>query len=323
MIRASFFIIILTCYLISCKTPGAIINESDRPVVVINLAELERIETTLAADKMRGRKTFTPEIDSAAAFIAGEFQNMGLKTWNNLPGYRDEFTIPEAGGKKLSNVVAVLPGKSRKDEYVIFSAHYDHVGVGAPVNGDSIYNGANDDAAGVTAVLMLARHFALVNNNERTILFVAFTAEELGGYGSRYFSGQLDPAKIVAMFNIEMIGTESKWGKNSAFITGFDKTDMGRILQRNLQGTGFSFYPDPYPQHQLFYRSDNATLAKLGVPAHSISTAKMENEPHYHQPSDEVKTLDLENMAAIIRAIALSSTTIVNGKDTPSRVLPE
>ena len=272
---------------------------------------------------MRGRKTFTPEIDSAADFIAGEFQKMGLKTWNNLPGYRDEFTIPEAGGKKLSNVVAVLPGKSRKDEYVIFSAHYDHVGVGTPVNGDSIYNGANDDAAGVTAVLMLARHFALVNNNERTILFVAFTAEELGGYGSRYFSGQLDPAKIVAMFNIEMIGTESKWGKNSAFITGFDKTNMGRILQRNLQGTGFSFYPDPYPQHQLFYRSDNATLAKLGVPAHSISTAKMENELHYHQPSDEVKTLNLENMAAIIRAIALSSTSIVNGKDTPSRVLPE
>ena len=127
----------------------------------------------------------------------------------------------------------------------------------------------------------------------------------------------------MAMFNIEMIGTESKWGKNSAYITGFDKTNMGEILQANLKGSGFEFHPDPYTAENLFYRSDNATLARLGVPAHTISTAKMENEPHYHKPSDEVKTLDLQNMAQIIRAIAESSKTIVSGKDTPTRVKPE
>jgi len=223
----------------------------------------------------------------------------------------------------LKNVVGILPGKSKKDEYVIFSGHYDHIGVGKATDGDSIYNGANDDAAGTAAVMLLARYFKQLKNNERTIVFAAFTAEEIGGYGSQYFSQQFDPAKVVGMFNIEMIGTESKWGKNSAYITGFDKTDMGAILQKNLEGTGFTFYPDPYPQEQLFYRSDNATLARLGVPAHTISTAKMDSEPHYHKVSDTPATLDMENMAMIIRSIALSSRSIVAGTETPSRVKKE
>jgi Zn-dependent M28 family amino/carboxypeptidase len=221
---------------------------------------------------------------------------------------------------QLHNVVGILPGKSKKNEYVIFSGHYDHLGIGKPVNGDSIYNGANDDAAGTTAVIMLAKYFKSLKNNERTIIFAAFTAEEMGGYGARYFSQQFDPASVMAMFNIEMIGTESKWGKNSAYITGYEKSSMGEILAKNLQGTGFTFYPDPYPDQQLFYRSDNATLARLGVPAHTISTSKMDSEKYYHTVDDEFETLDIENMTRIIEAIALSSRSIVAGIDTPTRV---
>ena len=400
---------------------------------VINAKEVERIERILSADDMMGRRTFSPYIDKAADFIAGEFKKSGLQTLNNSESYWQEFTMVtpkfisvsckfdgedvdmknvivvtckpgftisekseyekvklEAGknlfveaqkfvrsGKnylvlvdtsytknfsrltnikrqlfktennlvfvltiaspsaftveakheiteqKLSNIVAVIPGKSKKDEYVIFSGHYDHIGVGKPVDGDSIFNGANDNAAGTTAVILLAKYFKALNNNERTIIFAAFTAEEVGGYGAQYFSRQLDPEKVMAMFNIEMIGTESKWGKNSAFITGYEKTDMGGIMQKNLEGSGFTFYPDPYTEQNLFYRSDNATLARLGVPAHTISTAKMENEPHYHKVSDHIETLDMENMTMIIKSIALSSKTIVAGKDTPTRVKVE
>ena len=222
----------------------------------------------------------------------------------------------------LANVVGVLPGKSKANEYVIFSGHYDHLGINSRnmQNNDSIYNGANDDAAGTTAMIMLAKYYKALNQNERTLIFAAFTAEEIGGFGATYFSKQFDPANVMAMFNIEMIGTESKWGKNSAYITGFDKTNMGEILQKNLEGTSFMFHPDPYPDQQLFYRSDNATLARLGVPAHTISTAKMDQEPHYHKASDEIGTLDMDNMAAIIRAIALSARGIVAGKETPTRV---
>lgn len=400
---------------------------------IINAKESERILRVLASDEMKGRKTFSPEIDKAAEFIAAEFKAAGLETWNNSGSYIQPFAIyatkqtsldasfdgvkadaknvvvvttqPDlklnassgyeqayikAGGnlfqeantlaqekknlivwvdtsfsrnfprltflkrgsfkrdyntifvltptaakefsiaakhdvteQKLSNVVGVIPGKSKRDEYVIFSGHYDHIGVGKPVNGDSIYNGANDDAAGTTAVILLAKYYKALKNNERTLVFAAFTAEEVGGYGAQYFSRQFDPAKVMAMMNIEMIGTESKWGKNSAYITGYEKTDMGAILQKNLEGTGFTFHPDPYPDQQLFYRSDNATLARLGVPAHTISTSKMDSEPNYHKVTDHVETLDLANMAMIIKSIALSARSIVAGKDTPTRVKVE
>jgi hypothetical protein len=239
--------------------------------------------------------------------------------------YSIEATFPEL---KLQNVVGILPGKSKKNEYVIFSGHYDHLGIrggkdkdGNPVK-DSIFNGANDDAAGTTAVMMLARYFKALKNNERTLVFAAFTAEEIGGFGSQYLSKQYNPEEVKAMFNIEMIGTESQWGRNSAYITGYERTDMGKILQSNLEGTGFTFYPDPYTKQNLFFRSDNATLAYLGVPAHTISTSKMENppEPNYHKVSDEIGTLDMENMAMIIKAIAISSKGIISGKETPSRV---
>ena len=95
---------------------------------------------------------------------------------------------------------------------------------------------------------------------------------------------------------------------------------MGTILQKNLRGTTFNFYPDPYPEQQLFYRSDNATLARQGVPAHTISTSKMNSEPNYHRVSDQIENLDMNNMAMIIKAIAISSATIISGKDTPTRV---
>lgn len=224
--------------------------------------------------------------------------------------------------RSYANVAGVIPGK-RKDELVVFSAHYDHLGIGKPKNQDSIFNGANDDASGTTAVIALARYFSKMKKPERTLVFVAFTAEESGGFGAQYFSRQQDPAKVIAMFNIEMIGTDSKWGRNSAFITGFEKSDFGTMLQENLKGSAFRFEPDPYPDQNLFYRSDNATLARLGVPAHTISTSKMDSEPYYHTVDDEFETLDTKNMTEIIKAIAVSSKGIISGKQTPRRVVGE
>ena len=400
---------------------------------IISVQEVQRIESVLASNDMRGRRAGTPDIDKAAMFIADEFKKAGLqpvrsnnflqdfvmirpkvvnvkaeidkteinpkdiivntfekevkideksgyeiqyikagqtfrekvqelagakknmivfvdtsfsRNFPRLAGFNAQAFQSEASGyktviyilgdyqpkefiikaenslqeTKYANVVGILPGKSKKNEYVIFSGHYDHLGIARqPLNGDSIYNGANDDAAGTTAVIMLANYFKKLNNNERTLVFAAFTAEEVGGFGSQYFSKQYDPSQVMAMFNIEMIGTESKWGKNSAYITGFEKTNMGEILQNNLKGSAFTFYPDPYPDQNLFYRSDNATLARLGVPAHTISTSKMDSEPNYHKVTDEVSTLDMDNMARIIEAIAVSANSIISGKNTPTR----
>jgi hypothetical protein len=221
---------------------------------------------------------------------------------------------------QLFNVAGVIPGKFKAQELVVFSGHYDHLGIVKPTEGDSIANGADDDASGTTAVISLAKYFKKANNNERTLIFVAFTAEEIGGFGSKYFSEQLNPDEVVAMFNIEMIGKESKFGRNNAFITGYERSDFGQILQQNLEGTDFKFYPDPYPQQNLFYRSDNATLAALGVPAHTISTDQIDIDKLYHSVNDEVESLDVKNITATIKAIALSSRSIVSGKDAPKRI---
>lgn len=220
----------------------------------------------------------------------------------------------------MFNVLGVLPGKSKPNEYVVFSGHYDHLGVIDAVGQDSIANGADDDASGTTAVIELAKYFAQQKNNERTLIFVAFTAEEIGGYGSQYFSKQLNPEQVVAMFNIEMIGKESKFGKHNAFITGYEHSNFGKILQQNLKDTKFKFYPDPYPKQNLFYRSDNATLARLGVPAHTISSDQIDTDKLYHSVGDEFETLNVRNITEIIKAIAMSSASIVSGKDTPSRI---
>jgi len=222
---------------------------------------------------------------------------------------------------KMTNVVGVLEGKTKPDEMVVFSGHYDHIGIQKnKINGDSIANGADDDASGTTAVIELARYFKKIKDNNRTLIFVALTAEEIGGFGSKYFSQQLNPDKVIAMFNIEMIGKASKWGQNNAFITGYERSDFGEILQKNLKDTPFKFNPDPYPQQNLFYRSDNATLARLGVPAHTISTDEIDIDKFYHTVDDELETLDTKNITSTIRAIALSSKTIVAGTDTPKRI---
>lgn len=229
--------------------------------------------------------------------------------------------VASVEANSLSNVAGMIKG-NRPNEIVLFSAHYDHLGIRG--NGDDkIFNGANDDASGTTAVMALAKYFKETGTKpERTIMFVAFTAEESGGFGSTYFSQQLNPDEIVAMFNIEMIGTSAKEGTNSAWITGFDKSDFGALLQKAVEGTNYKFYADPYPKQNLFYRSDNATLARLGVPAHSISTTQIDVDPYYHKATDEIGTIDLNHMTNTIRALAKAAVGMISGEDTPTRVDP-
>ena len=239
---------------------------------------------------------------------------------DSLPEKFDISIQRETKDLPMFNVAGVIPGKSKANEYVIFSAHYDHIGILEAVDQDSIANGADDDASGTTAMIELARYYKELDNNERTLIFVAFTAEEIGMYGSKHFSSQIKADQVTAMINIEMIGKDSKFGPNSLYITGYDASDLGKLMQENLKGTSFTFHPDPYKTQNLFYRSDNAVLAALGVPAHTFSTSQIDNDTYYHTVKDEVSTLDIENIQSSIEAIALGATGIVNGEQTPSRV---
>jgi hypothetical protein len=314
--------------------------KNDADVQVVKLAAGQNFQTEYRTYMRSGKKTLMlidPQFEAIFKQLHSRFADgnvsmkepiavnstqqvvMVLGSFGEVKNFEVNFKI-KLDNPPIFNVAGMLPGKSKPDEYVVFSGHYDHLGIRPAMEGDSIANGADDDASGTTAVISLAKYYKKLNNNERTLIFVAFTAEEIGGYGSQYFSKQLDPEKTVAMFNIEMIGKTSKFGQNTAFITGYERSDFGEILQRNLEGTAFKFHPDPYPEQNLFYRSDNATLARLGVPAHTISTDQIDTDKLYHSVKDEFGSLDVANITATIRAIALSSRSIVAGKDSPKRI---
>ena len=213
----------------------------------------------------------------------------------------------------------VLKGHEKNGENVLFSGHYDHLG-SKDGEGDTIYNGADDDASGTTAVLNLAQYYAEKDNNKRTLMFSAFTAEEIGGFGSKYFSQQLNPDDVVAMINIEMIGKPSKFGAGTVWMTGMERSNLGTLLNEKLAATNTEIFADPYPEQGLFYRSDNATLARLGVPAHSFSSTQLDKDQHYHQVSDDLASLDLTSMHKVIESLATATQSLVDGEVTPTRV---
>jgi hypothetical protein len=286
-------------------------QKSDKKILMIVDPKFQSLFTRVRNYTLAGGVSFKDKSTPSITFVLGRFDK--INSFDISYQSKNE-ELP------LFNVAGIVPGKTKPNEFVVFSGHYDHLGIIKAMEGDSIANGADDDASGTTAVISLAKYYKKLNNNARTLIFVAFTAEEIGEYGSQYFATQVDPDKVVAMFNIEMIGKASKFGENSAFITGFDRSNFGTILQNNLKGTKFEFHPDPYPDQDLFYRSDNASLAEKGVPAHTISTDQIDIDKLYHTVKDEFSSLDVNNITSTIRAIALSSRSIVSGKDTPTRV---
>jgi hypothetical protein len=218
------------------------------------------------------------------------------------------------------NVVATLPGKSKPGEAIIFSAHYDHEGVFGGRK-DSIMNGANDNASGTTALIALANYFSKRNDNERTLMFCAFAGEELGLLGSTDFINQVNPDKIVAVINLEMLGVP-ELGRNRVFITGAEYSDLPAILRKGLTANGINVRPEPNPmEKKLFMRSDNFPFAKKGIPAHTIM-GSTDDDRCYHQPCDEVRRIDIPNLTRLARAIAASVRPLISGQLTPSRIRP-
>lgn len=215
------------------------------------------------------------------------------------------------------NIVATIPGKTKPAECILFSAHYDHNGI---VKGkDSIMNGANDNASGTTALLMLARYFAMRNDNARTLIFCAFAGEEIGLRGSnemeRYLGEHFRDLSIKAGINLEMLGLP-QYGKKKIFITGEQYSTLPSILKKELKLQGVKVIREPSEEKRLFARSDNYPFVKTGIPAHTIM-ASDDDETCYHRPCDDIKRMDIPNLCFIIRAIAAASAGLISGKDTP------
>src|SRR5579871_469442 len=200
------------------------------------------------------------------------------------------------------NAVGILKGADPKlqHEAILLSAHLDHLGIGPAVNGDSIYNGADDDASGTTAVLALARLLATGQRPHRTIVFALFGSEEIGGFGNRAFL-QHPPvplSSIVANLEFEMIGRpDPAVPAGTLWLTGFDRSDLGPELAKH----GAHLVNDPHPKEQFFQRSDNYALARQGIIAHTVSSFGLHTD--YHQPSDEIRTIDFAHMAKAIASM--------------------
>ena len=219
------------------------------------------------------------------------------------------------------NVVAMLRGSdpNLRQEAVLFSAHLDHLGVGVPVNGDSIYNGADDDASGVCAVLELARVLSAGRRPRRTVIFALFGSEEAGGMGSLYFRAHppVPLARITANLEFEMIGrADPAVAADTLWLTGWDKSNLGP----ELAARGAKLVADPHPEQGFFTRSDNYVLAKKGVVAQTVSSFGLHKD--YHQPSDDLAHIDFAHMNAAIGSLLKPVEWLVNSDFTPKWVKP-
>ncbi len=310
---------------------------------VVKPADVKRDIFILAADSMEGRGTGTRGGDRAARWLASEFAKAGLQAAGDsgtylqrVPLMRSPVFTPGATSRPravpswaawdtlaadqrltAANVVGVLPGSdpSRRDEVVLVTAHYDHIGIGRPVNGDSINNGADDDASGTIGLLELARQFARGPRPARTIVFAAVTGEEVGLIGTRwYINHPVRPLdKTVANLNLEMIGRPDTLtgGSGTAWLTGYERSTFGDLLLT----AGVPIVPDPRPAQRFFERSDNIDFARRGIPAHTLSTFNLHRD--YHQVSDGPETMDTEHMARVIDAALIALRTLANAQDVP------
>jgi Zn-dependent M28 family amino/carboxypeptidase len=274
-------------------------------------------EEFLAGDALGGRGSATPTEEIAASYVASEFIGYGLKPAPGMSGYLQTAYIvatvspsgrqrwkltdtPGEGSRKTVNAIGYLEGTDPGAGTILLTAHLDHLGVGKPVNGDAIYNGANDDAAGTTAVLELAHALASGPKLRRSVLFVCYGSEELGGLGSTYFGAHPPvPLKdIVTNLEFEMIGNQDpKMPKGVLLLTGWERSNLGPTLREH----GALLGPDPCPEQHFFQRSDNYSLALKGVVAHTA--AGWGTVPTYHQPNDDLEHLDLPFMTAAIQSL--------------------
>jgi hypothetical protein len=282
---------------------------------------LRRDVTALAADALRGRATPSPGLDAAAKIVADRFDELGLRSPTPLSDHRQTFAC---GGPlhpgDAANVVGVVDGRDPEAGLVLVSAHYDHIGE-QPGQDDPVFNGANDDASGVAAMLAIAGAVAALDPPpSRGVVFVAFCGEELGLRGSKHFADEpvIDLSKIVAGLNLEMLGRSDPDHPRRGWVTGMELSTLGGTLRTANHGTDVTFVPsrDVGPAEAgTFERSDNYPLARRGIVAHSISTGRLDR--YYHAADDEADSLDYEAMAALTRAIARAVVDLADGGAAP------
>jgi hypothetical protein len=285
-----------------------------------------RLIGALADDSMQGRATGTVGALRAARMIAAEMKRIGLEPLGDSGFCQRVRTSPDGGrvGADLApppahrlpsvNVIGVIRGSDPelRSEHILIDAHYDHLGIRHPgVAGDTIYNGADDDASGVAAVLEAARQLSEGRRPRRTVIFAATTGEEVGLVGTNWYIAHppLPLDQMVANLEIEMIGRPDSLagGPGRAWLTGFARSTMGE----SLAARGIPIVPDQRLDQQFFERSDNIAFARRGIVAHTLSSFNLHAD--YHQPSDDVSRVDFAHVTSVINATAAAVRLLADG----------
>lgn len=222
----------------------------------------------------------------------------------------------------MRNVIGALTGSDSElsQQAVLYSAHLDHLGT-THAPGDNIYNGADDDASGVTGVITLADAFAAMPTPpKRTLLFMTYWGEESGLLGSQAFVDRptWPLESITANINIEMIGRPEPGARNKTWVTGWNESDLGPILRENASKFGYEIFEHPKLSPMLYKSSDNWSFAQKGVIAHSFAAGSLHAD--YHQVDDEWDRLELDHMTEVIRSLFLGSLPLADGSATPKKL---
>lgn len=308
------FVTLSSCNLTQNSTEEkVVIKETSSKVIVPKVSE-ESVKSSmeyLASNELLGRETGTEGIEKAAVYIEDSFKDAGLKPY--FESYRDTF---EVRGLTGYNLVGFLEGSDPvlRKEFVILGAHYDHVGLEKVIEGDSIANGANDNAAGTVAVLELAKHFAAVKNNKRSLLFILFSAEEMGLVGAKHISSRLkhEGLDLYSLVNFEMIGVPMNNKDYLAYLTGYENSNMAAKFNEYADSKVLGFLPQA-KEYSLFQRSDNYPFfQEFKVPAQTISTFDFTNYEYYHHVSDEAGRMDYPHMVNLIERVIPGIYGMVN-----------
>ena len=324
---------LLAGLLIGCLAMGAYVCPLSPPLarVLRNISEdsLRGNLSFLSSDVLEGRWTPSPGLEVAADFIASRLRAANIKPGNG-ESYFQNATLRTNPPVAARNVVAILPGSDPKlrDTYVIVSAHYDHIGTLAtgkrltrdktPINGDSIFNGANDDGSGTVSVIEIASAFKKAGYQpRRTVVFLLFCGEELGELGSEYYTKHpIYPlSRTVADINLEQLGrSDSDFGKGHASLTGYGYTTLAPLFEGEAKNSGFTLVRTK-SSDAYFEDSDNYSFARAGIPDLTFATSF--NFPDYHGLKDEWTKIDFADLVRADRLVTRVIAKVANDRNSP------
>jgi leucyl aminopeptidase len=303
--KKSLFLVLIILSITDCPA-------QKKMELIVTAPELKEWITYLASDEMRGRANGSPEMKTAAYWIAEKFSENGVKPVSPDSGLIQNYTFTSRQQSiKERNVIGIIEGSdpSLKDQYIVLSAHFDHIGIRSGLKPDSIRNGADDNAAGTCTLIGIAKTINLSGIKPgRTIVLAAFSGEEYGMRGSRYFVSN-PPVLLKNIYtdlNFEMTGHSEYLGKNKYYMTGCLYSNLDDLIAEYNKGKGFQLVDTLPVANVLFNSSDNIAFARvssadgvvLGIPGGTFATSAT---PGYlHNVTDEAELFDFDNMAELI-----------------------